>query len=141
MCLTIGSNFCRIVPTRQSCLHFEALPTLHAYTGCDYVSSFATRGKKTAWDTWKTYEEATPTFLSPSVGPAIVSDQDIAVLEILTILLYNRISTLVSIDECRKHLFTKKRNGCNSSYKSSTGASILRGMRIRVNIAGARCFN
>ncbi len=31
----------------------QALPMFHAYTGCDTVSSFATRGKKTAWDTWK----------------------------------------------------------------------------------------
>ena len=80
----------------------------HAYTGCDIISSFATRGKKTAWDAWKAYEEATPTFLSLSVGPAILSDQDIAVLERFTILLYARTSTLVSIGECRKHLFTKK---------------------------------
>lgn len=86
----------------------QALPMFHAYTGCDTVSSFATRGKKTAWDTWKAYEEATPTFLSLSTGPALVSDSDIAVLERFTILLYDRTSTLVSIDECRKHLFTKK---------------------------------
>ena len=58
----------------------QALPMFHAYTGCDIVSSFATRGKKTAWDAWKAYEEATPTLLSLSVGPAILSDQDIAVV-------------------------------------------------------------
>ncbi len=58
----------------------QVLPMFHAYTGCDTVSSFATRGKKTAWDTWKAFEEATSTFLSLSVGPDIVSDEDIAVL-------------------------------------------------------------
>jgi len=28
----------------------EALHMFHAYTGCDTVSSYATKGKKTAWD-------------------------------------------------------------------------------------------
>ncbi len=86
----------------------QALPMFHAYTGCDTVSSFATSGKKTVWDTWKAFEEATSTFLSLSVGPDIVSNEDIAVLERFTILLYNRTSTLVSVDECRKFLFTKR---------------------------------
>ncbi len=51
---------------------------------------------------------ATSTFLSLSVGPDIVSDEDIAVLERFTILLYDRTSTLVSVEECRKFLFTKR---------------------------------
>ena len=30
----------------------------HAFTGCDTVSSFDGRGKKTAWDTWMTFDDA-----------------------------------------------------------------------------------
>ena len=37
----------------------EALPMFHAFTGCDTVSCFRGRGKKTAWDTWTTYEGIT----------------------------------------------------------------------------------
>ena len=37
----------------------KALPVFHAYTGCDTVSFFNTRGKKTAWQTWKACEEVT----------------------------------------------------------------------------------
>ena len=33
----------------------RALPLWYALTGCDTVSSFAGRGKKTAWDTWGDY--------------------------------------------------------------------------------------
>ena len=44
----------------------QALPMFHAYTGCDTVSSFYTRGKKTAWATWKIFEKVTPTFLALS---------------------------------------------------------------------------
>ena len=47
----------------------QALPMFHAYTGCDTVSSFNTRGKKTAWDIWKLFEEVTPIFLALSTGP------------------------------------------------------------------------
>ena len=32
-----------------------ALPMFHALTGCDTVSFFAGRGKKTAWDVWKAF--------------------------------------------------------------------------------------
>ncbi len=76
-------------------------------------------GERRLWDTWKAFEEATSTFLSLSVGPDIVSDEDIAVLERFTILLYDRTSTLVSVDECRKFLFTKRGRAMNPSYQSS----------------------
>ena len=88
----------------------QALPMFHAYTvtGCDTVSSFATRGKKTAWDTWRVFEEVTATFLVLSTGPDQVNDDNVATLERFTILLYDRTSSLVNVDEARKQLFTKK---------------------------------
>ena len=36
-----------------------ALPFWHALTGCDTVSHFAGRGKKTAWATWAMFPEVT----------------------------------------------------------------------------------
>lgn len=86
----------------------QALPLFHAYTGCDTVSSFATKGKKSAWDLWKAFEEVTATFCGLSTGPDQISAEDVAMLERFTILLYDRTSDLVNIDEARKHLFTKK---------------------------------
>ena len=35
----------------------SSLLLFHALTGCDQVSSFAGRGKKKAWNTWKQYGE------------------------------------------------------------------------------------
>ena len=60
-----GKHF-RYIPAHQIALALgpsksQALPFFHAYTGCDTVSAFSTRGKKTAWDTWNTYDNATPT--------------------------------------------------------------------------------
>ena len=37
----------------------RSLPVFHAFTGCDNVSCFSGKGKKTAWITWVAYEEAT----------------------------------------------------------------------------------
>ena len=85
-----------------------ALPMFHAYTGCDTVSSFATKGKKTAWTTWMNYEDATLTFLALSAGPELINEEDVAVLERFTILLYDRTSTLIKIDDARQEFFTKK---------------------------------
>ena len=42
--------------TPTQCL---TLPVFHAFTGCDTVSAFAGRGKKTAWVTWKSFSEVT----------------------------------------------------------------------------------
>ena len=41
----------------------RALPMFHAVTGCDTVSSFAGRGKKTAWTIWAVLPELTYAFL------------------------------------------------------------------------------
>ena len=58
-----------------------------AFTGCDTVSSFASRGKKTAWETWMAYEEATETFLALTNAPQELDDDSFAVLKRYTILL------------------------------------------------------
>ncbi|CAC5386145.1 unnamed protein product [Mytilus coruscus] len=43
-------------------LKSRILPTFNAFTGCDTVSSFAGRGKKTAWDTWNAFPEVSAAF-------------------------------------------------------------------------------
>ena len=80
-----GKNF-RYIPIHEIVASIgpnksEALPMFHAYTEWDTVSSFATKGKKTAWDTWKSYVEVTRTFLALSAGPDEVTNEDVAVLE------------------------------------------------------------
>ena len=34
------------------------LPVFHALTGCDTVSAFSGRGKKTAWNTWEVFPKS-----------------------------------------------------------------------------------
>ena len=41
----------------------RALPVFHAITGCDTVSAFKGKGKKSAWQVRQAYEEITDTFV------------------------------------------------------------------------------
>ena len=36
-----------------------AMPYFHSFTGCDTTSSFFRKGKKTAWEAWKSYPDVT----------------------------------------------------------------------------------
>lgn len=114
-----------------------ALPVFHAYTGCDTVSSFSTKGKKSAWTTWMSYDDVTPTFLSLSTGPSLIKDEDTTVLERFTILLYNRTSTIVNIDEARCELFTKK--GRAMDALPPTKAALVQHIR-RAVYQGGHCW-
>ena len=51
----------------------EGLPFFHALTGCDTVSFFSGKGKKTAFQAWKCYPEATEVFRALSLPQTILS--------------------------------------------------------------------
>ena len=76
----------------------QGLPFFRAFTGCDNVSSFGGRGKKTAWETWKAFDqinEVTAAFcaLSTTPKPHII-DQWMDALEHFSVLPYDRTSSL-----------------------------------------------
>lgn len=119
------------------CRKSQVLPMFHAYTGCDTVSSFATRGKDSAWDTWGEFEEVTATFLRLSTGPDRVKDADVATLERFTILLYDRRSSLVNVDEARKQLFTNKGRAMDAI--PPTKAALVQHIR-RAVYQGGHCW-
>ena len=115
----------------------KALPVFHAYTGCDTVSSFNTRGKKTGWDTWKAFEEVTATFLALSTGPSDISEAHVSVLERFTILLYDRTSSKDDINEARQQLFAKK--GRTMDAIPPTKATLLQHIK-RAAYQGGHCW-
>ena len=41
----------------------RGLPLWFAFTGCDTVSTFSGRGKKTAWNAWKSFRDVTQAFV------------------------------------------------------------------------------
>ena len=81
----------------------------YSLTGCDSVSSFNGKGKKSAWETWKSYPDATEAFKdlsSPEDGN--LSEISVSIIERFVCLLYDRTTIITNVDECRRMLFTKK---------------------------------
>ncbi|KAJ8366726.1 hypothetical protein AAFF_G00345030 [Aldrovandia affinis] len=101
MAVALGPNKCR------------GLPFFHAFTGCDTVSCFSGRGKKTAWETWKACDEVTDevttAFCTLAATPTISTVDDyMDSLEHFVVLLYDRTSSQEHVNEARKHLFTQR---------------------------------
>ena len=84
----------------------KALPVIHAFTGCDTVSSL--RGKKTALEVWKSYPEVTTAFLTRAHNPSEVSNSCMELLEHFVVLLYDRTSSKTAVNEARKRMFPQK---------------------------------
>jgi hypothetical protein len=85
----------------------RTLPLFHAFTGCDTVSSFAGKGKKTAWATWTSFPEVTEAFLA-FLLEGEQSEDMIRLTERFVILMYDRTSPTESINEARKMIFSRR---------------------------------
>ena len=83
----------------------QALITFQAFTGCNQTSSFASKGKKTALETWRIHSEATKAFARLSDSPSLsVVNELMPVIERFVILMYDR----TSVNEARKDLFMRE---------------------------------
>jgi len=108
-----GKNF-RYVPIHEIANQLgptkaRSLIAFHAFTGCDQTSSFAGRGKNTAWATWKVYDEITSAFVALSSMPTEDRLKKIMPeIERFVALMYDRTSTCTTVNEARKDLFTRK---------------------------------
>ena len=88
-----GSNF-HYIPIHevvsgidpQNCVF---LPVFHAFTGCDIVSSFGGRGRKTAWKIWQVFPDVTKAFEHLLLMGDDVSDPVMSVLERCVVLWYD----------------------------------------------------
>jgi hypothetical protein len=82
----------------------------HALTGCDTVSCFNGKGKKSAWAVWNSYPEVMKAFINMKDIENEVNETDlhIHILERFVILMYDRTSECTDLDVARKQLFTKK---------------------------------
>jgi len=86
----------------------QALAFFQAFTGCDTVSFFSNRGKKSAWQAWQAYPEATDAFHALSSTPSDVPKTVIETLERFVVLMYDHISELKGVHAARRYLFSKK---------------------------------
>ena len=86
----------------------SALPMFHALTGSDTVSFFRNHGKKSAWDVWNVFPELTPVLCASETSPEIITEESLGALERFMVLLYDRTSSLLKVNEARRELFCKK---------------------------------
>lgn len=88
----------------------KSLPLFHAITGCDSdtVSFFGGKGKKTAWDVWYVYPALTNVLCRLMLMAEKVEDNCMAVVETFVVLLYDRTSAIVEVNQARKDPFSKK---------------------------------
>ena len=85
----------------------KSLPLFHALTGCDAVSFFAGKGKKSAWDTWLVYPAVTDVLVDLASVPAHIPEESINEIERFVVLLYDRTSNLSTVHAARQHLFSR----------------------------------
>ena len=71
----------------------KSLLYFHAFSGCDTVSGFRGKGKKSFFNTWKIFPEVTNTFCKLSQFPAIIEEDDIQQLEKCVVVLYDKSSS------------------------------------------------
>ena len=86
-----------------------ALPLFHSLTGCDTVSGFSGKGKKTAWTVWKIYPKLTKIIIQINDNPASIHENEVMKhVERFVVLLYERTSDFWSVNETRRKLFSHK---------------------------------
>lgn len=93
------------------CVKSRALPMFHAITGCDTTSSFLGKGKKTAWNAWSAYPEATNAFvyfIENAVDEDITTINHFSIIERFVVIMYDREREETFVNDARLNLFTKK---------------------------------
>ena len=106
-----GQNL-RWIPVHDLCCTLaeksKGMLFFHAFTGCDIVSAFHGKGKKSAWQTWDVCDEASGVFCKLSKYPPVVDDEDLETLEKFVVMMYDRSSTAEGVDAARLDMFARK---------------------------------
>ena len=111
----MGKNFkefhintiCECLGTKKS----MAMPCFHAYSGSDTTSQFHGKGKKSAWEAWKSFPEVTEAFntvASNPFEPLNLNSCAFKLLERYTCVLYSKTTNEECVNEMRKELFSQK---------------------------------
>ena len=82
-----------------------------AISGCDTTSAFWGTGKKSFWQAWMAFEEVTDTFVylaSHPFEPLDSNCENFRKIERLIVLVYDKTSTSLSINQTRRELFCLK---------------------------------
>ena len=86
----------------------------HAFSGCDIVSAFRGKGKKSAWQTWNIFPEVTPVFQKLNTYPVVLEEKDFDAIQKFVVMLYDKNSREENVDDCRLDLFARKQRAFDS---------------------------
>ena len=89
----------------------RALPMFHSFTGCDTTSCFFGKGKKSAWEAWKSFPDVTEAFAFLRNHPYYQLDVDDSIFKLLerfTVVLYDKASNVLNVNETRKEIFNSR---------------------------------
>ena len=141
-------NNVRLISLNQLYSHIgekicKALPFYHAFTGCDYTSSFSRRGKVKPLKILENLDTIQDVFVRLSEQDEI-SDSDVSEIESFVCKMYGK-KKLVSIDEARFHIFadhykTKNNDQRLSSVKKLEGSSLPPCRKVVLKKIKRTCF-
>ena len=92
----------------------DGLLFFHAFSGCDIVSAFQGKGKKSAWQTWNIFPEVTPVSRKLSSYPVNLEDKDFDAIQKFVVMLYDKNSREENVNDCRLDLFARKQRTFDS---------------------------
>ena len=84
------------------------LSFFHAFTGCDTVSAFRGKGKRSAWQTWEVFPDATDVFTRLRKRPHSLLETDIEIIEAFVCIIYDRGTDTFAVNKARLELFARK---------------------------------
>ena len=86
----------------------RVLPISHAFPGCDTVSFFAGRGKRSAMETWLVYKDFTKVLRTLIKHPGVQSDDNLSIIEQYVVYLHDQSSVVTTVNAARLDLFCRK---------------------------------
>ena len=84
------------------------LPSFHAFNGCDIVSTFRGKNKRTAWEI---FDGATDTFVRLRGTPA---DQGMECIKAFVVIMYERTTTTLAVNKARFEMFVRMQRQYNA---------------------------
>ena len=81
----------------------KGLLFFHALSGCDTLSAFRNKSKKTFYNTWTVFPEITDCFVKLSTYPFTIEETDMKLIELFIVLVYVKSSIDDNVDITRKN--------------------------------------
>ena len=104
----VGTHFRQIaIHEIVKSVNEKALMFFHAISGCDTVSSFLGRGKKSAWLAWSSFPSVRYAFLDLSMQPTCVNSDTLEKIERFIVIMYSRTCSASGVNGARKELFAQ----------------------------------